>query len=122
MKFVHAAIAAALLGACTTTGGSDQTAGGGPHSDCFHAGEVTGYGVVDEHRVRLSVGTRHYIFTIPQNTRDLDWNHAISVRSISSFICTGSGAGVQLMGGEPPIPYQVTSIERAPNDTQPSGS
>lgn len=127
MKMKIALIAAVALAACSSTGsgggyGSASANSGGPHEDCFRANEVTGYGVVDEHRVRLSVGTRDYIFTIVQNSRDLDWNHAISVRSITNFICTGNGTGVQLMGGEPPVPTQVTLIERAPGDTAPQGS
>jgi hypothetical protein len=122
MKLKYALLAAATLGACTTpSGGAQSTSTGGPHDDCFRANEVTSYGVVDDHRVRLSVGTRNYIFTIVQNSRDLDWNHAISVRSITSFICTGNGNGVQLMGGEPPIPYQVTGIVRG-DTPAPQGS
>jgi hypothetical protein len=121
MKMKIALIAAVALAACSTPMGNESGNAGGPHADCFRANEVTGYGVVDEHRVRLSVGTRDYIFTIVGNSRDLDWNHAISVRSISSFICTGPGTGVQLMGGEPPIPTQVTRIERG-DTPAPQGS
>ncbi len=90
--------------------------------DCFRTVDVRGYGVVDEHRIRARVSTsREYYLTIAQNTRDLDWNHAIAIRSTTSFICVGNGLGVQVMGGEPAIPYQVTRIESAPDDT-PAGS
>lgn len=127
MKMKIALIAALALGACSSASGgygnssSASTSGHGPHDDCFRSSEVTGYGVVDEHHVRLSVGTRDYIFTIVGNSRDLDWNHAISVRSITTFICTGNGTGVQLMGGEPPVPTQVTMIERGDHPA-PQGS
>lgn len=85
-----------------------------PHSDCFPQRAITGYGISGEHTAYVTVGTRHYFLHINDSARDLDWNHAISVRSLSPFICTGNGLGVQLMGGYPPIPHQVVGIERAP--------
>lgn len=108
-------IAAALsLAACSTAGGQSASNAGGDR-DCFRALDVKGYGIVDEHRVRLRVSPqRQYILTIPQNTRDLDYDHNIAVRSVTSFICVGDPSGVQLTGGTPPLPYQVTAIERAP--------
>lgn len=116
-----AAVAAVALGACTGT----QAAEGGSslRRDCFRTLDVRTYGVVDEHRVRVHVSpAREYYLTINENVQNLDWNHAISIRSTLSFICTGDGANVQVMGGDPPIPYQVISIERAPRDTAVEGS
>ncbi|MBC7767900.1 MAG: hypothetical protein H7124_03865 [Phycisphaerales bacterium] len=117
--FRKLAAAAALLalGACAST---TETAGSGETRDCFRTLDVRGYGVVDESRIRARVSTtREYYLTIAQNTRDLDWNHAISIRSNTSFICVGNGLGVQVLGGDPPITYQVTRIERAPDETPP---
>ncbi|MBS0386316.1 MAG: hypothetical protein JSS00_13325, partial [Proteobacteria bacterium] len=90
-----------------------------PHDDCFPTRAITGYGLVDPHTAYLTVGTRHYLVRITGDSRDLDYNYAISVRSLSTFICTGNGLGVQLMGGYPPIPHQVLSIERAPPGNPP---
>lgn len=117
-----AAAAALSLGACAS---STETTAAAPADsrDCFRTLDVSSYGVVDEHRIRAHVSpSREYFMTITQNTRDLDWNHAISLRSTTSFICVGNGLGVQVMGGDPPIPYQVTAIERAPHDNTPEGS
>ena len=76
-----------------------------------------------QHRVRVHVSpSREYYLTINENVQNLDWNHAISIRSTMSFICTGNGLGVQVMGGDPPIPYQVINIERAPRDNAVEGS
>jgi hypothetical protein len=117
---IVAATTALLLAACASA--ETSTASTAAQRDCFRALDVDGYGVIDEHRVRVTVSPqREYILTIPRNTRDLDWTHAISIRSTTSFICVGSPAGVQLMGGDPPQPYQVTAIERAP-PTAPAGS
>jgi hypothetical protein len=111
--------AALALSACAST----EASTGAAERDCFRTLDVRGYGVVDEHRVRLRISPqREYILTIPSNTRDLDWTHAISVRSVTSFICVGHPAGVQLMGGDPPFPYQVTAIERAPTEHADQGS
>src|SRR5262245_3694697 len=91
-----AAVAAVALGACAGT----QTAEGRTASerDCFRTLDVRTYGVLDEHRVRVHVSpSREYYLTINENVQNLDWNHAISIRSTTSFICTGNGLGVQVM-------------------------
>lgn len=116
------AAAALALGACASSTGATASSAGGDR-DCFRALDVRGYSVVDDHRVKLRISpAREYILTIPQNSRDLDWTHAISVRSASNFVCVGDPSGVQLMGGDPPMPFQVTNIERAPIETADQGS
>jgi len=119
-----ALLAGALaLGACASA--NSETASGSPGGsrDCFRSLDVRGYSVVDDHSVKLRISpAREYILTIPQNSRDLDWTHAISVRSASSFICVGDPSGVQLMGGDPPMPFQVTNIERVPVNVADQGS
>jgi len=117
-----ALLGAAVLALSACAGAQTTNPGARAERDCFRALDVSGYGVVDENRIRVTVSPqREYIFTIPQNTRDLDWTHAIAIRSVTSFVCVGNGAGVHLMGGDPPLPYQVTRIERAPH-TAPLGS
>lgn len=119
-----ALLAGALaLSACASTTTSTAASAPGGSRDCFRALDVRGYSVVDDHRVKLRISpAREYILSIPQNSRDLDWTHAISVRSASSFICVGDPSGVQLMGGDPPTPFQVTGIERAPTEVAAQGS
>jgi hypothetical protein len=115
-------VGALALSACATGETTTASAAGGSR-DCFRALDVRGYSVVDDHRVKLRISpAREYILSIPQNARDLDWTHAISVRSASSFICVGDPSGVQLMGGDPPMPFQVTNIERAPQEVADQGS
>ena len=118
-----ALIAGALaLGACASPTGATASNASGDR-DCFRSLDVRGYSVVDEHRVKLRVSpAREYILSIPQNSRELDWTRAISVRSASNFICVGDPSGVQLMGGDPQTPFMVTSIERAPIETADQGS
>ncbi len=99
-----------MLGACASTP-APQTA----ERDCFRTLDVRSYGVLDDRRVRVHISPqREYILTINQNVQNLDWNHAISIRSMTSFICVGNGLGVQVMGGDPPLSYSVVNIERAP--------
>jgi len=119
LRSAFLAAAALSLAACAST---ETASSGAAERDCFRALDVNGYGVLDEHRIRVTVSPqREYYLTIRQNTRDLDWAHAIAIRSTTSFICVGNGLGVQLMGGDPPFPYPVTLIERAPV-TAPAGS
>jgi len=120
-----ALLAGALaLSACASSNAQSASAGSpGGSRDCFRSLDVRGYSVVDDHNVKLRISpAREYILTIPQNSRDLDWTHAISVRSASSFICVGDPSGVQLMGGDPPMPFQVTNIERVPVNVADQGS
>lgn len=120
-----ALLAGALaLSACASSNAQSTSAGSpGGSRDCFRSLDVRGYSVVDDHSVKLRISpAREYILTIPQNSRDLDWTHAISVRSASSFICVGDPSGVQLMGGDPPMPFQVTNIERVPVNVADQGS
>ncbi|MGD9815370.1 MAG: DUF6491 family protein [Hyphomonadaceae bacterium] len=119
LRSAFLAATALSLAACAST---ETASSGATERDCFRALDVSGYGVLDEHRIRVTVSPqREYYLTIRQNTRDLDWAHAIAIRSTTSFICVGNGLGVQLMGGDPPFPYPVTLIERAPV-TAPAGS
>ena len=107
-----AALLAVSAGAAPIT--TATAAQSSPHDDCFPTRAISGYGIVDPRTAYLTVGTRHYFLRITGDSRDLDYNYAIRVRSLSTFICTGNGLGVSLMGGYPPIPHQVLSIERAP--------
>jgi len=105
-----AAFVAAAAGAAPLATAAEQS----PTRDCFPTRAITGYGISGEHTAYLTVGNRHYFLHIDDSARDLDWDHNIAVRSLSTFICTGNGLGVQLMGGYPPISHQVVGIERAP--------
>jgi hypothetical protein len=121
-KILTALFLVALASACTTTAGAPQADTAA--RDCFRTLDVSGYGVVDDRRIRVHVSPqREYILTIGQTVRNLDWTHAISIRSVSSFVCVGNGLGVQLLGGDPPLTYSVVQVERAPQETAtPQGS
>lgn len=109
------------LAACASTGdGSQQSASS---LDCFRSEQVSGYSVIDDHNVGLSVGaSRQYVLTTSWNARDLDWTHAIAIRSATGRICTGNGLGVSLIGGDPQRTYPVSQIARAPDDNPVQGS
>ena len=115
--------AAAVLGlaACATPEQSAEATSTAAR-DCFRAQDVNGYEVVDEHRVKARVGvSREYFLTIGQNTRNLDWTHALALESPTSFICVGNGGGARIVGGEPRMTMIITNVERVPDDT-PAGS
>ncbi len=115
-----AAVAAVALASCAGTQAAEGSAGAS--RDCFRPLDVRGYGVIDEHTIRVHISpAREYHLSVNAQTRDLDWTHTISIRSTMSFVCVGNGAGVHLMGGDPPFPYEVVRIVRAPQDA-PTGS
>jgi hypothetical protein len=112
--------AVVALAACATEPSDQASATPPADRDCFNADSVNGFSYVDENHIQLSVGAnRKYILTTMFNARDLDWTQAIAVRSTSSWICTGNGLGVELIGGEPHRTYPVQEIVRAPDETPP---
>lgn len=110
--------AAAALSACATQPGDQAAAPEG--RDCFNSNSVSGFSYIDENHIRVTVGAnRDYILTTMFNARDLDWTQAIALRSTTSWICTGNGLGVEVIGGQMHRTYPITSIERAPEETPP---
>ncbi|MBN8607039.1 MAG: hypothetical protein J0L81_08995 [Caulobacterales bacterium] len=119
MKRLLAACAALALAGCATPTGVESRAAP-PGRDCFHADAVNGYEYVDEHSVAVRVGAnRRYILSTEWNARDLNWEHVIAIRSTTSWICTGAGLGVEIIGGEPRRHYPISSIARAPDQSPP---
>ena len=121
IRMLTAIICLWTLAACASTApGSEQTASS---RDCFRSEQVSGYNVIDNNHVGLRVGaSRQYILTTMWNSRDLDWTHAIAIRSATGRICTGNGLGVDLIGGDPQRTYPVSAITRAPGEEPVQGS
>jgi len=112
---------ALALSACATDAADTNAAAAS--NDCFRSAQITGFSVIDRSHVGISVGASgRYVFTTMWNTYDLDWTHAIAIRSATGLICTGSGLGVDVIGGEPRRSYPVVSIERAPEEPAVQGS
>lgn len=118
-----AAAAAVTLAACSTTTETTTASNAAPaNRDCFRNEDIFGYGIVDDHTVSVRAGSRRYLLTTNWNARDLDWTQSIAIRSTTSWICTGNGLGVEVIGGEPVRSYPINSITRAPEEPVPSGS
>lgn len=119
-----AACAAIVLSACATATDQAADASAAPADrDCFPTAQISGYTVVDDHHVKVRVSaSRHYILALDWNARDLDWSHSIAVTSHASFICTGNGAGVRVIGGDPVRDYFVDTITRAPPEPAPAAT
>ncbi len=120
-RFLLAACTALALAACATAE-TDASANAAPGDrDCFSASSINGYNVVDDHNVSVRVGAnRNYNLNLDWNARDLDWSNAIAIRSTTSFICTGSGLGTRIYGGDPPRDYFVREITRLPDRQTPA--
>jgi len=103
--------AALLLAACASAG--EQSAGAG--RECFRSESVSGFNVVDRNTIEIRVGaSRRYLLTTTWPTTNLDFSQRIGLRSSTGSICTGSGVGVELIGGDPITSYPIQSIARAP--------
>jgi|CXWL01.1.fsa_nt_gi hypothetical protein len=117
LRFATLAAAALALVACATPE-TAQSAAAPTGRDCFNSDSVGGFSYVDNRHIAVSVGaSRKYTLTTMFNARDLDWTQAIAIRSTTSWICTGNGLGVEIIGGDPQQTYPITAIERAPEET-----
>ena len=68
------------LAACASTDAADGQSAS--TRDCFNSDQVSGYGVIDNHNVSVTIGaSRRYVLTTTWNARDLDWTRAIAIRS-----------------------------------------
>jgi len=115
MRAIAPVLLALALGACAQTGETPTASASPDGRDCFSADNISGYNVIDDHTVSVSVGaSRHYLLRTNWNARDLDWTNAIAIRSTANWICTGNGLGVQVIGGEPRRTYPIVEITRAP--------
>ncbi len=114
-RALFAATAAFALAACATPA---ETAANSPADgrDCFNASSVTGFEYIDQHHVKVRVSaSRYYILTTDWNARDLNWAHSIALRSNTSWICTGNGLGVDVIGGDFRRSYPISDVSRAPD-------
>lgn len=119
LRIFTALICLWTLAACAST----ATPGNQGSLDCFRSDQVSGYTVIDNYNIGLNVGaSRRYVLTTSWNARDLDWTHAIAIRSATGRVCTGNGLGVELIGGDPRRTYPVSAIARAPDDAPVQGS
>jgi hypothetical protein len=110
-----AAIALAL-GACTTPAGTPvASADAAPTGDCFRNADISGFSVIDENHVRVRAGQRTYILTTDWPATEISWGHVLAIRSPSSWICTGDGRDVRIIGSQPVRSFYVTGIERGPD-------
>lgn len=101
-----------MLAACAST--EAQTASAGDR-DCFRSESVNGFNVVDRTTIEIRVGaSRRYLLTTNWPTANLDFAEHIALRSSTGSICTGSGVGVEIVGGEPITAYPIQSIARVP--------
>lgn len=112
-------ISALALSACATAPEGEQSAASGAR-DCFRTEDVSGYTVIDDNHIGISVGaSRQYVLRTMFNANDLDWTRAIALRSSTGRVCTGNGLGVDIIGGDMHRTYPVTEITRAPEEQQP---
>ncbi|WP_135211006.1 DUF6491 family protein [Vitreimonas flagellata] len=103
---------ALALGACASTAAeSADTA----DRDCFRPMDVSGFNVVDAERLKVRVGpSREYFLTVQGGTRDIRFDETLGIDAGHSFVCTGNGLGVRVIGGDHDFPRAVTRVERVP--------
>jgi hypothetical protein len=112
------AYAALAVSGCAT-----QAASAPDGRDCFQNAQISRYSVIDDHRVRVSVGpSRRYILSTNWNAHDLVWREAIAFVRPPTGSARGSGLGVEVIGGRPRRHYPINSIEREPEPQPPTES
>jgi hypothetical protein len=114
-----------LAAALALTACASPTAQSTEDRDCFYVRNVRGYEVPDDRTVlvRINNRERYLLSTIGPIENSLDWSSRISIRAPGGFVCTGSGAGVEILGGRNGRTFGVSSVTRAPAEPDaPSGS
>lgn len=117
MRTILLAGAVLLAAACATAADTAEAPPTG--RDCFNIDQINGYGVIDAHTVRVSVGAnRDYALTLFSDARELRFEEQIAVRSNPSWICTGNGLGVTVYSLDPNFSrsWPVTQIARLPDE------
>ncbi|UPT61839.1 MAG: DUF6491 family protein [Hyphomonadaceae bacterium JAD_PAG50586_4] len=83
--------------------------------DCFRPMDVSGFNVVDSDRLKVRVGpSREYFLTVQGGTREMRFDETLGIDAGHSFVCTGNGLGVRVIGGDHDFPRAVTRVERVP--------
>jgi hypothetical protein len=83
--------------------------------DCFRPMDVSGFNVVDSDRLKVRVGpSREYFLTVQGGTRDMRFDETLGIDAGHSFVCTGNGLGVRVIGGDHDFPRAVSRVERVP--------
>jgi hypothetical protein len=116
MKYALLA-AGLLLTACATQPTTEASAAS--DRDCFRNEQISGFNVVGDNAVKISVGpSRDYLLTTNRSVQELRGVQTIALRSTPvGLICTGNGLGVELHGGRTPATFWVvTAITRAPEE------
>jgi hypothetical protein len=80
--------------------------------------------VIDDHNIRVRVGSRSYTMYTSWNANDLDWTNVLALRSDTGWICTGNVRGsVEVTGGQTPArTYPINTVTRDPDAPGQQGS
>ena len=116
------AIAGALALSACASATAEQNADG---RDCFYTRSIRGYEVVDESTVRVRINSqqRYQLTTVTPIENSLDYSSRIAIDAPGGFVCTGSGSGVEILGGRNGRSFFVNSVTRVPaEEVAPSGS
>ncbi|UAL10038.1 DUF6491 family protein [Caulobacter segnis] len=81
---------------------------------CFRAGDVSGFNVVDDKTVDVSINSKTvYRLTLFSRSPDIDWTQRIGIKARgSSWICQGLDAEIIVPGSIGPTTYPVTEVRK----------
>jgi hypothetical protein len=103
---------ALALSACASPNAENVVAA---DRDCFRPMDVSGFNVADSDRLKVRVSpSREYFLTVQGGTREMRFDETLGIDAGHSFVCTGNGLGVRVIGGDQDFPRAVTRVERVP--------
>jgi hypothetical protein len=84
-----------------------------PGPDCFRAGQVGGWGIIDGRTIRVRINSsRQYALRTVGSARALRWEMGIALSSFSGWICVGHVQDVYIHRvGQMPRSWLVESVE-----------
>jgi hypothetical protein len=121
MRSLIIAVATSLLLSVPAAAQDPKPSDEPPARDCFRAGQVGGWGVIDGRTISVRInGSRSYALRTVGSARALRWEMGIVLSSWSGWICTGDAQGGVYIHrvGSMPRSWVVESVEALPDETQ----
>jgi len=121
MRSLIFACAASLLVSVPAAAQDSKPPEDTPGPDCFRAGQVGGWGIIDGRTIRVRINAnRQYALRTVGSARALRWEMGIALSSYSGWICTGDVQDVFIHRlGSMPRSWLVESVEALPDQTPP---
>jgi hypothetical protein len=111
---IRSAIALSLLGSVFLAGcaGSDTTDGANATDDCFYIRNVNSWDEIDAKHAYIKEGVSdHYLVTLANNCRGLDYANAIALSNYNGRMCPNDFGAITFRDGGMRMTCRINNVE-----------